>query len=306
MSKSSVLSLGEAEEFCKCSSDFSLILDSSSKILLTNNKFDALHDRLTAESRSQLNEFIMQPEPAHSSKIELCGSMVNLNFISMRVANGGRLIMMALDSNEFVHEARKGFDLLMQYLPVHVYWKDLAGRYLGCNALQAKKAGLACEIDVIGKTSDDLPWRKHARLLRSIDLEVISTRKPVMLEEQGICSENSYGRYFSVKAPICEPESKKVVGIIGVSILISSDKDKVANATSILSKREKECLIWLLRGRSAQQIGRMLSISNKTAESYVQKAKIKMNCDTRQELFDKAYRLGYIDYVKSAIDKEAV
>ncbi|MDF1654831.1 MAG: helix-turn-helix transcriptional regulator [Coxiellaceae bacterium] len=85
-----------------------------------------------------------------------------------------------------------------------------------------------------------------------------------------------------------------------------SGENLICMVDNALSKREKECLIWLLRGRSAQQIGHMLCISNKTAESYLQKAKEKMNCESRHELFDKAYRLGYIDFVRRAIEKEAV
>ena len=59
-----------------------------------------------------------------------------------------------------------------------------------------------------------------------------------------------------------------------------------------LSKREAECLYYTLKGRTAMEIGDILMISPKTVESYIAAAKNKLGCDTRAELFDKAYALG--------------
>ena len=53
-----------------------------------------------------------------------------------------------------------------------------------------------------------------------------------------------------------------------------------------LSKRENECLKWLLRGLSAVQIGKKIHLSPRTVEFYIENVKNKLGCSTKQELFE--------------------
>lgn len=53
-----------------------------------------------------------------------------------------------------------------------------------------------------------------------------------------------------------------------------------------LSKREKECLKWFLKGMSAIQIGKKMFLSNRTIEKHIDSIKGKLGCNTKQELFD--------------------
>lgn len=53
-----------------------------------------------------------------------------------------------------------------------------------------------------------------------------------------------------------------------------------------LTKREKECVKWLLKGLTAIQIGKKIHLSNRTVESYLENIKNKLGCRTKQELFD--------------------
>jgi len=61
-----------------------------------------------------------------------------------------------------------------------------------------------------------------------------------------------------------------------------------------LSKREAECLVLLLKGKTAKEMGKILNISAKSAESYLDKVKNKLHCYTRSQLFDKALCGGLI------------
>lgn len=62
-----------------------------------------------------------------------------------------------------------------------------------------------------------------------------------------------------------------------------------------LTKREIESLLHLLCGKTAQQISERLEISVKTVESYVSSLRAKLNCNSRSELFQKAYDFGLIE-----------
>ncbi len=53
-----------------------------------------------------------------------------------------------------------------------------------------------------------------------------------------------------------------------------------------LTSREKDCLKWFLKGLSAVQIGKKIHLSNRTVEFYIENVKNKLDCSTKQELFN--------------------
>lgn len=54
-----------------------------------------------------------------------------------------------------------------------------------------------------------------------------------------------------------------------------------------LSKREVDCIIHLLKNRTASETADYMSVSRRTIESYFENIKIKLNCTTKMELLDK-------------------
>jgi PAS domain S-box-containing protein len=65
--------------------------------------------------------------------------------------------------------------IVLNTIPQSVFWKDLRGRYLGCNIPFAKVAGLDTPDDIAGKTDFDLPWpRSEAEAYRADDQAVIA------------------------------------------------------------------------------------------------------------------------------------
>lgn len=67
-----------------------------------------------------------------------------------------------------------------------------------------------------------------------------------------------------------------------------------------LTKRELACIAWLIKGKSASEIGLLLNISKRTVETYTEKIKMKLQCTKITEL---AYLIGKsnIDFRQSEI-----
>jgi LuxR family quorum-sensing transcriptional regulator LasR len=61
-----------------------------------------------------------------------------------------------------------------------------------------------------------------------------------------------------------------------------------------LTKREKDILKYCILGYTAKRIGRILFISYRTVEKYINTLKIKFFCDTKGELIEKAIKSGFI------------
>jgi DNA-binding CsgD family transcriptional regulator len=52
-----------------------------------------------------------------------------------------------------------------------------------------------------------------------------------------------------------------------------------------LSSRERDCLKWLLAGKSAKETAQLLNLSTRTVESYFENIKNKLSCPTKHEIF---------------------
>jgi len=60
-----------------------------------------------------------------------------------------------------------------------------------------------------------------------------------------------------------------------------------------LTKRQSEVLFYLLKGKAIKQIARILKISNRTADGYLEQLRVKFAVHTKQELIIKAIRGGF-------------
>ncbi len=68
-----------------------------------------------------------------------------------------------------------------------------------------------------------------------------------------------------------------------------------------LSERETECLFFTLRGKSSKTIGKILNLSAKTVEYYIDQLKIKLNCKNKAELIEHALTNGYLNVLPNRL-----
>ncbi len=63
----------------------------------------------------------------------------------------------------------------------------------------------------------------------------------------------------------------------------------------ILSQREMQCLYQATRGKTAKQIAKALSLSNRTVEHYLDNIKNKMGVSSKAELIAKAMECFFLN-----------
>jgi DNA-binding CsgD family transcriptional regulator len=68
-----------------------------------------------------------------------------------------------------------------------------------------------------------------------------------------------------------------------------------------LSKRESECLFYWTRARTMKEIARMLNISHRTVETYIENIKLKIKCTNRSDMIDYAIANGYLSYIPESV-----
>jgi DNA-binding CsgD family transcriptional regulator len=209
------------------------------------------------------------------------------------------------------------FDVLDQ-VPGEVAWKDKDGFYLGCNTSRANKIQLKHPEDIIGLSDRDLSdqssesiafHRRHDQL--ALQGDVIKTIHPSAIKNDGIY-------YFQLKKALML--NGEIAGVIyHCSEFSGSDmfyrlnqRDNNHFSSSFqtayyeveprqnfyhLTERELECLFCMLRGLSANEAGKVMLLSKRTIEFYIDNIKNKMGCQSKPEVMIKAIEKNYIQVV---------
>lgn len=68
-----------------------------------------------------------------------------------------------------------------------------------------------------------------------------------------------------------------------------------------LTQRQSETLFFLLRGKSAKEISKILQLSPRTIEMYFEQLKFIFHCQSKSELIDKAINHGYFNNLPESL-----
>jgi PAS domain S-box-containing protein len=99
---------------------------------------------------------------------------------------------------------------------MRVFWKDLDGRYLGCNRAFARDAGEDDPAALIGRLDGELGWRDQAERYRADDQAVIASGEPRLgyLEPQTTPGGGTIWLRTS-KVPLTDADGR-ITGILGI------------------------------------------------------------------------------------------
>jgi signal transduction histidine kinase len=123
-------------------------------------------------------------------------------------------------------------DKIIDLIPVSIYWKDIDGKYLGCNQNMLSLLGYTKSTDIVGKTDHDLIWSSSAEYIRHIDNYVAATGDMQILQEEGISGLGKKTVFLSVKSPLRDSVGH-IIGIMGLSVDLSSNNISDFNSTMI-------------------------------------------------------------------------
>ena len=127
-------------------------------------------------------------------------------------AIGERLGKMAerFKVEEVLREKSATFNLVLNTVPQSIFWKDLEGRYLGCNRVFADAVGLDDPARIVGKTDFDLPWpREEAEAYRTDDRNVIENNRPKLHIIERLQQADGHRLWIDTsKMPLCDAHGR--------------------------------------------------------------------------------------------------
>ncbi|MBU0713199.1 PAS domain S-box protein, partial [bacterium] len=87
-------------------------------------------------------------------------------------------------AEEALRESRQMMRLVLDTIPVRVFWKDTDSNYLGCNKMVALDSGFSSPEELIGKNDWMMGWKNEAEAYRADDSLVIDSGKPKLNYEE--------------------------------------------------------------------------------------------------------------------------
>jgi DNA-binding CsgD family transcriptional regulator len=195
-------------------------------------------------------------------------------------------------------------DLLhLKHLNFFLFCKDLDGKYINCNDRLLKGIGFCNKQDMLGRTDFDISCftENEVTTFRNTDKLTIKENKLISFVEPITLSDNRTVFALTNKYPL-RSKTNKIIGNIGLSLLANIEPINVLpkytqvdiSEKSVLSRRQVDCLYYLLKGLTCKQIAKQLNLSPRTVEHHVEAAKDKLGCDNRAELFAKGLNLQVI------------
>ncbi|HWA00649.1 MAG TPA: ATP-binding protein [Caulobacterales bacterium] len=107
--------------------------------------------------------------------------------------------------------------LVLDALPVAVFWKDRQSRLLGCNRVFAEIAGVSHPDELVGKSPLDLCAAESAARVMADDAQVMTSGRPMMGIQEEIVLPDGRSRWNETnKLPLRDPRGE----IIGVLVTI--------------------------------------------------------------------------------------
>jgi len=115
-----------------------------------------------------------------------------------------------------LEQSRNVLQLIIESIPVRVFWKDGDLRYMGCNTLFARDAGFSHPQQLLGQNDFAMGWREQADFYRNDDRQVMESLCPKMNIIEPQTTPTGAKIWLSTsKVPLQIPHGE-VFGVLGI------------------------------------------------------------------------------------------
>ena len=146
-------------------------------------------------------------------------------------------------AEDALRESRQMLHLVLDTIPVRVFWKDVDANYLGCNRPFVLDAGFQSPEEIIGRNDFEMVWAEQAQLYISDDLMVIETGRPKLgYEEPRTTPSGDRVWLRTSKVPLCDVKGG-LKGVLGIYEDITAHKwaeEALQKAHDELERRVEE------------------------------------------------------------------
>jgi PAS domain S-box-containing protein len=145
------------------------------------------------------------------------GNIVGLVGISRDISKRKR-------AEEELYQSQQMLQLVLNSIPQRVFWKDLEGNYLGCNALFAADAGLNSPDEIKGKKDTELSWKESAEKYIADDNAVMDSGVPMLSFEQPRPMPDGSQQWLRTSKLPMRDKDGNILGVLGTDDDITEER----------------------------------------------------------------------------------
>ena len=177
-------------------------------------------------------------------------------------------------------------DMLPSLTNSIIFWLSKDNHLLGCNAKLIQQlsefSNISSYEDIIGKKCDEFLGKDAVEMVEKENKIVIETKTALQFLNTWVIPNFKKITFLTMKTPFYDSDHN-IVGIFGIAHYLSEHYYN-SDQNIELSKREAECIEYLLKGKTNKEIAHLTGLSQRTIESYFDNIKNKLNCNSRSEL----------------------
>jgi PAS domain S-box-containing protein len=187
--------------------------------------------------------------------------------------------------NDSLFHSQQMLQLVLDTIPQSVFWKGRDLRFLGCNKIFAKNAGLLNPKEIIEKTDEDLPIKEVATVLGADDHNLIQNNEARLNYEEAVYRIDKKRKYWvkGNKLPLHD-KTGKVIGVLGMFHDITREK--------LIEEALKKSESTLRSVLSASPVG-ILLVSSDRVISWINNRISSITGYALDELKDRNIRIFY-------------
>ncbi len=128
---------------------------------------------------------------------------------------------------------------VLNTVPISIFWKDTQSVYIGCNRYFARLAGYENPKQIIGKTDDDMKWKKYTDDFHNDDSQIIrSGIAKLNCEKTFTCTDGNTCTLNVSRLPLCN-KNNQIIGILGVYEDITDEKNNQEEKSKLYEQIRK-------------------------------------------------------------------
>lgn len=128
------------------------------------------------------------------------------------------------ESEAALQASRDLLELVIETVPIRVFWKDQGLRYLGSNSLFAQDLGLASPKELVGKTDTDLGRKDQTEAGGADEAEVMASGVPKMGYETAHTAPGRQTTWLRMSKVPLRANTDAAIGILGIYEDITEQK----------------------------------------------------------------------------------
>ncbi|MFX1311677.1 MAG: PAS domain S-box protein [Promethearchaeota archaeon] len=115
-----------------------------------------------------------------------------------------------------LNNSKQMFQLVLDNIPQHIFWKNIDSNYFGCNKNFARVAGVDHPENIVGKTDFDLAWKfEEAESFYEIDRLVMESGTPEFHVIEPQLQADGKQAWLDVNRIPLRDSEDKVIGLLG-------------------------------------------------------------------------------------------